>query len=365
MDSVLKQKSFEKSTVRVLIFLLSLGVITMLLISAPANAFTIGFSSDKKEVEQGDEVSFDISLQVSQEEYSSISSITLSLDGPENKYCTFSTSGNILSGCAGVKNIIVNMNNNSDGGDGYSYGYAGYMYNYAYGYGDQKIELNYRLVYDTETFPIGTYTTSVKVNYGSSQLQIDGENLIVKQKSESSTSSHASFGRKVLVYPGQKAHLQVREGDVFNLLSDSDLHELIVKRINTDSVDIELHSEFQELNLKVGDVKTVDLNGDGQNDLSISLWYLGDKKATLYVEAYHASILKKEAKIMPQIIKTDSIPQFSGPDYQSSNWRVWFGNFGLIIMFIILDLIMIELVLILYVLKKKRKLNRRQMLKKR
>ena len=364
MDNVLKQKGFEKSLVRVLICMLSIGVITMLLISAPANAFTIGFSSDKKEVEQGDDVTFDISLSVSQEEYSSISSVTLSLDGPGNKYCKFSTNGNIIAGCAGVKNIIVNINQNS--GSGYSYGYGGYMYDYAYGYGNQKVELNYRLVIDTETFPIGTYATSVKVNYGSSLLETDGQNLIVKEKSQSSTSSssHGNSG-KILVSPGQKGHLQVREGDVFNLLSDSDLHDLIVKKINKDSVDVELHSEFQELNLKVGDVKQVDLNGDGQNDISISLWYLGDKKATLYVEAYHASIVKKEAKIMPQVITTDSIPQFSEPQYQSSNWRIWFGEFGLIISFIVLDLIMIELIFILYVLKKRRKMHRRQMLKKR
>jgi len=81
-------------------------------------------------------------------------------------------------------------------------------------------------------------------------------------------------------------------------------HKITFKEVGTDSVTLKIESDPVEVTLNVGDTKEVDVNGDGVNDLSITLNSVTGGKADIAIKKIEegAEIVAKEDKAKAGIV---------------------------------------------------------------
>src|SRR3989344_7808722 len=113
--------------------LMSLIIIAVLVVSGPAQAFTLNVEANKDFVSKGDNVTFDISVKMNSNEETSLNTITLTLDNGQDdgrKECVFNADGVKLSQCVGVINITkISVSN----------GVYGYLSGFGYGFNDKEV----------------------------------------------------------------------------------------------------------------------------------------------------------------------------------------------------------------------------------
>ena len=138
-------------------------IITILILSSPAQGFTLSLTLDNSAPTIGDKINFIAEINIPSGEQLPIKYLTLELSGPETISCKFSPDGTIVSGCSG---ITIKLNQNSNYGYGYNYGYFTQAYDFGYGYGYQSGKINYTITFDTSHFKTGAYATSfyIEVN---------------------------------------------------------------------------------------------------------------------------------------------------------------------------------------------------------
>ena len=162
----------------------TLIILTLLIISGPAQAFVLGLTSDVDTAKQPEKIVFTASIDINANENLPIDELVLGLNGPEDVYCTFSIEGhkiNNLGNCAGIniKKIAgpsinegygygygYDNSNNAWERFGYGYGYNlgyGYGYGYQYGYGYTEQTLTYEITLHTQHYDAGTYTSKLDV----------------------------------------------------------------------------------------------------------------------------------------------------------------------------------------------------------
>lgn len=156
-------------------------VILTLILSGPAQGFTLNLNLNKPLIDSGEIVKFTAEIEIPSGENLPIDEITLTLDGPTPKTCIFDINANNLTSCEG---ITIAKDSTATTSYGYGYGYFNSApYNFGYGYGATNGKLRYIITLDTDSFKAGTYLTNLKVKIGSSMFTQAGINLVVKEAS--------------------------------------------------------------------------------------------------------------------------------------------------------------------------------------
>ncbi|MEM3113219.1 MAG: hypothetical protein QXI33_02230 [Candidatus Pacearchaeota archaeon] len=192
--------------------LISLGIISLLVLAGPANAFNINLLSDKQSVVQGEDVSFNLKLDLTPYNENNVKNIKLSLDGPLTRNCLFDVNGSMISACLGIKSITRLLTNST------------YGYSYGYGYGSNNLE--YLIVLGTNDLPTGDYDVSAKVILkNNNEADSNSESLKVNGKENNSENNKNSSGKK-------KKRVN-EENTGFNPISNDD-------SVNTENNDLDL-----------------------------------------------------------------------------------------------------------------------------
>ncbi len=181
----------------------TLGVVALLLIAGPANAINLNLSSDKQTVVQGEDVSFNLTVDLTPYNELNVKHLKLTLDGPLTRNCLFDVNGTLISACNGIKNITKLSTNSS-----YGYGYG-----YSYGYGTNGLE--YQIVLDTNDLPSGDYDVSVKAIL-KDNTEGDSNSKALKVNSKSSDSDSGNGGGKKKIVEEEETNKD------FNPLSNSE-----------------------------------------------------------------------------------------------------------------------------------------------
>lgn len=199
----------EKKVGKILIFIMTLGILVTLLISAPALAYVLRLDVSSTKVSKGDVVSFTASVQIEPEDRASITSLQLRLIGPLDIICKFRPDGTIIDGCNGINITKISKCSNYVSYEGYNgYDSPGYGNTCLYGYyGEDETLLTYNITYDTGSNFAGTYKTSLVVLAGNNPLNtMAGSDIIVnatinpgkycsiRAKKGSATLEGSSFG---------------------------------------------------------------------------------------------------------------------------------------------------------------------------
>jgi hypothetical protein len=351
-----KGKSMEKAAMRIFILVLTFGVISMLLMSGPANAAILRLNSDKSILNAGETVVFNGVLQVTETEYNSVSSVILRLNGPSSNVCTFDVHGNIIAGCGAIGVQSINVSSRVIPGSAYSY---------SYGYGIDTIELTYTITLSTEGYAAGTYSTSISVTSAGQTTTQAGNEIVIKTDGTHSGGSHTYSITKDESLSYENGKMGISKGDKYQIYGNSYISSMEVKEISGNSVKLLVGS--QEIELKVGDTQEIDLDGDGKADLSVGLWYVGDDgKATIFIKSNDAKVKKVQS-----LIKLDS--QNAGTEISNSMSTAgseklnllqeilsFMEKYYLLILMGIIDLIFLELIGIIYSLNKRKRLVRRK-----
>ena len=172
--------------------LMSLIIIGILVISGPTQAFTLAVDSNKDFVNKGENVTFDISIEMNSDEETSLNTITLILDGGlvGKKECVFDINGNKLSSCTGIVNITKIIVSDTAG-----YGYGGYGYILGYGYGLRDKKVTYKITLDTDEYSLGAYDITAKAVIGNNVIiQQMGNKVVIRSESSSSNPYGHSRG---------------------------------------------------------------------------------------------------------------------------------------------------------------------------
>ncbi|MFA5856396.1 MAG: hypothetical protein WC867_03495 [Candidatus Pacearchaeota archaeon] len=160
---------------------LTIIIISILIISGPAQAFTLAFENFNSQVNKGDKANFSASIDFESNEKISIDYLILRLNGPVEVLCKFYSNGTTIEGCDGINisQIVSYYPTPASGGYHYNYGYNygyDYGYNYGYGYGNLK-NMSFNITLDTNKFMVGIYKTSLSVVSGDNIVKQDGSDL--------------------------------------------------------------------------------------------------------------------------------------------------------------------------------------------
>lgn len=154
---------------KILAAVVTISILTMLIISGPANAFILGLTILDTEVLKGEAIDFQASVQINSNEFLDLSYLTLNIKGPAIISCKFKPDGKVLRGCGGLKIKRVETTE--------------YGFGYGYGTGFTNGTLAYNITLDTKRYQVGTYTTELNVNIGDQKTRQAGENITILSKS--------------------------------------------------------------------------------------------------------------------------------------------------------------------------------------
>jgi len=158
MEMKVKHKE-RKNLASGLVSLMVTGiVISLLILSGPANALTIASTQPNNAIKGGD-VSFDITINIiNPDSYVPVQYTSIIFTGPNyNKTCTVDLNG--TNDCPDVDISVVSSASDPTYGYGYGYGYDNSSrYNFGYGYGYNDGSITYHVVWHTSTsLTDGTY----------------------------------------------------------------------------------------------------------------------------------------------------------------------------------------------------------------
>jgi hypothetical protein len=176
--------------------LTSLLIITLLILSGPAKAFSLEINLTEDKIKLGQQTSFIVTLNIDSNERLPIEYLTLEIIGPKDITCEFKPNGEKISGCENLSISPISYYNYTqgklEGNDpninytynwGYGYGYEGtygYGYEAGYGYNLQKQGyLKYNITLNTTDLEFGEYTTHFKARIGHKIFSQEGEKLTI------------------------------------------------------------------------------------------------------------------------------------------------------------------------------------------
>ena len=142
--------------------ILTVSILIILLLAGPAQAFILGLVIDNPEVDKGEQISFEASVEIESGEVLDIDYLILRLNGPQDVECMFNTDGSIISGCLGMSIQLIESPP------------------YNYGYGFEEGFLKFMITLDTGYYYAGRYTTSVEMQIGNDLIVQEGEDILIK-----------------------------------------------------------------------------------------------------------------------------------------------------------------------------------------
>jgi hypothetical protein len=297
-------------------------VISVLIISGPAQAITLGISeiSDLTPEEQS-EISFVAKIDLHENDVVALKNITANIknnDNTVNATCTFSLNGNKLSCDSSFGDIELVSSNieYNDSHAGYGYGYAsggyinesfGYGYQYIAGYGydefSNSITTTAELVYNIEwttpgvssetSFSIeilanaddGTNTATYKTKTAQ-QITVEPET-----SSPSPGGGSGNYERVRVIYIGGKSNqVNLGKNDVGKFRFKGAFHRMKFSYMGQNRVTIVIYSTPKTVSLDVGESAKVDITDDGYYDLHITLDDIRNSMAYMIVDEIHEKI---------------------------------------------------------------------------
>ena len=270
-----------KSNASAICLAVTITIISLLIISGPANAFILGLNADKSHVDAGEYVTFDVSLKIeSADGIADVQKLILALNGPTNRECIFDVNGNKISGNLCENIIAINKIDTTTHNYGYAYGYG-----YRYGYGYSNGELKYQIIIDTEGFYAGSYNPILKIFIGDEIHTQIGNQLTINQATTSNGENGASRDDNLIKPENEDNTISLTPGSEFDFTYQDYSHKLTLDNLNEDSVDLTIYSDPQAVNLAIPTPAGVDLNEDNQQDMELNLWYVGKDSATINVNS--------------------------------------------------------------------------------
>lgn len=143
-------------------------IITILIVTGPANAVIIGMTVLDDNVVKGDVASFTASVEIEDGEALDITQLGIDLSGLISTGCTFLPDGTKITSCTGFNITLLSS--------------APFGYGYGYGYGFTKGTLSYLIEVDTTNYPTGTYNTNILAFTPEQIIQDNGPDIVILAK---------------------------------------------------------------------------------------------------------------------------------------------------------------------------------------
>ena len=178
-------KGKKESTGKVIAAAITTAIIILLVLSGPANAFSVKLTSDKTSVGKAEKITFTAKINLENaDSFLPVKNLTLTLSGPVLKYCIFDIEGKKIEGCHNINIKKINVNEDK----GYGYGYnLGYGYNFGYGYGISQ-NLEYEITIHSQDFLPGTYKTQLEARIGDMVFSENGNDITINANYTNSNS---------------------------------------------------------------------------------------------------------------------------------------------------------------------------------
>ncbi len=142
------------------------GVILLLLVVGPAQAFNLNVSIPDDIIIFGNEITITASAEVESDEQLSINNFTLEFDGPEKRMCIFSPNGSAISGCEGINIAPIQSPD-------FSFGYG-----YGYGYFEQGFFI-FNISLNSSSLLPGKYNVKLIGNVGEDSMESDKQAITI------------------------------------------------------------------------------------------------------------------------------------------------------------------------------------------
>lgn len=150
---------------KIIVGALVLGIVALLIFSAPAEAFISSIEIKNSNVDKGEKVIINADVKTSEgDSPKDINYFIFQLRGPNNTDCKFLPNATILSGCNGIE---INDVSPEPIGDCKSYGYG------------TGCDLKFKISFDTTDYENGTYASSLIINSKGIDTEIAGKDISI------------------------------------------------------------------------------------------------------------------------------------------------------------------------------------------
>lgn len=143
--------------------ILTILIIAMLIWAGPVQAFTLNLTNDKSKVTKGEQITFEVSLEIEPNE--NVNYLIFNLEGPLTYNCKFNLQGEEIGECSGIIVEKISEDTEELGGQ--------------YGYGT-KTNMQFKITLDTSNYVSGIYASSVSVYSDSGKEIIKGKMITIE-----------------------------------------------------------------------------------------------------------------------------------------------------------------------------------------
>jgi hypothetical protein len=175
----------KRHSYKVIAGAITVGILIILIMSGPAQAFILGLVIDDNEVEKGEVIDFIGSIEIEANEQLEINYLVLRLNGPEDIECRFNINGSIISGCKGI--MIDQISTTPD-----------------YGYGFEQGILSYNFSLDTAYYFSGIYETLIGMVFDGETMLQRGEEITIKANIDTLSGCSIRSEGEVLISENQE-----------------------------------------------------------------------------------------------------------------------------------------------------------------
>ncbi|MBU1245420.1 MAG: hypothetical protein KKF53_03115, partial [Nanoarchaeota archaeon] len=106
------------------------------------------------------------------------------------------------------------------------------------------------------------------------------------------------------VFRGEDKNYTLNSNGRIRLILNGQTHNIYVKKIDKNYVDFEIYSEKIELRLYIGDKEDIDIDFDGEKEITITLEKIEGREATISIETYSPEIkVEVEKEVTEEEVK--------------------------------------------------------------
>ncbi len=167
----------EKRSTKIISLIVTISVITILIISGPALAVTLGINVGQKFVKLGEKIQFSVASILENSDNLPIDKFTVELTGPTNKSCDFLPNGTAINGC---DTFILKQLSSAQEIVGYGYlpcQAGGYGYGYGYCSNFTSGTFAFNISIDSKNMSSGIYSTRFIMYSGNNVFEKIGDNI--------------------------------------------------------------------------------------------------------------------------------------------------------------------------------------------
>src|SRR3989344_2850108 len=168
----------RKNLAKVVSSFVTIGLISLLFMLGPAEAFVLGLAVSEKSSTLGDIITFTASAEIEEGESIPISFFILKIEGKEDVMCKFDTNGTIIEGCKGIE--ISRLSAPELG--------------YGYGYGFQPGVFKFKITLDSSEYSVGKYNTKLIAVTPSEDIEVSGDKFFINAPVKGICSVRANEG---------------------------------------------------------------------------------------------------------------------------------------------------------------------------